>query len=236
MLRNKKPRDSGAVIHQEDPIARLLQQPMLIIERNIQTESLLLGIVIRHKYKIRKSDGRIMGYIEERNAGFGAAISRQITTSQRQFVIDVFDTHGVLLLTVKRPMKLVNSKVTTMLPNKAPIGESVQKWHLYKKKYKLLVHGNQFASIESPYLEDSFTAKDPLGRTLAAVETDSNWSQMITEQNIYTIRWDPWAFQGTAYYPIGERLSLDEKAVMLANIISIDYDHFTSSPDEDEDI
>ncbi|SCU80954.1 LAMI_0B04280g1_1 [Lachancea mirantina] len=119
------------------------------------------------------------------------------------------------------------------------VGESVQNWHLWRRRYELFQRDQsnvdtfaQFAKIDAPFLSFEFPLTDQDGRILASV--DRNWvglgRELFTDTGVYVVRMDSFrSFEGV--YPrelVSNRvLTLDQRAILLANAVSIDFDYFS---------
>jgi hypothetical protein len=229
------------VISEKDGITKILSEPLLIIERQLQILEISLGVIQRNKYVIKNCQGHMLGYIEEKGEGLGNTLVRQFVKKHRPFVFDVFDNHGNLVMNIKRSYQLINSHVKAVLPNDSVIGESVEKFHVLKRQYRLFQAENpssfqQFGYINAPSFSHDFSIADEEGSTIGAV--DRNWSglarEMFTDTNVYILRMDPWAFQSVKQYysEVQGAMTLDQRAVLLANTISIDFDYFSKNEDK----
>ncbi|CEP61283.1 Aim25p LALA0_S02e10902g [Lachancea lanzarotensis] len=119
------------------------------------------------------------------------------------------------------------------------VGESVQNWHLWRRRYELFQRDsnaggsfNQFAQIDAPFLSFEFPLVDEKNKIIATV--DRNWvglgRELFTDTGVYIVRMDSTrSFQGV--YPpeslSDQILDLDQRAVLLANAVSIDFDYFS---------
>ncbi|SCU93041.1 LADA_0G01024g1_1 [Lachancea dasiensis] len=119
------------------------------------------------------------------------------------------------------------------------VGESVQNWHLWRRRYELFGRDSsvgdsfkQFSQIDAPFLSFEFSATDEDGKIMAGV--DRNWvglgRELFTDTGVYIIRMDSTqSFSGV--YPqetlSDHILNLDQRAVLLANAVSIDFDYFS---------
>lgn len=118
------------------------------------------------------------------------------------------------------------------------VGESVQSWHLWRRKYNLFKLEDeetdeyvQFGAIDSPFLAFDFPVRNEAGDVIASV--DRNWvglgRELFTDSGIYIIRMDPASFAGLGdlYPTVAGPLTLDQRAVLLGNAVSIDFDYFS---------
>ncbi|CAR23139.1 Aim25p [Lachancea thermotolerans CBS 6340] len=262
-----------SIIQPHHPVATtILNEPTVVIERQIEMMNVFLGFEQANKYVIMDALGNRIGYMQERDFSIAKAVMRQFYRLHRPFVVDVFDNWGNLLLTIKRPFSWINSHIKAILPDDASpqqslgsssvdvapfgsgpvpkststfgeggilVGESVQNWHLWRRRYELFEREaptedsfSQFAEIDAPFLSFEFALKDEVGKTMGGV--DRNWvglgRELFTDTGVYIVRMDSQqSLQGVLPAEIiSDRiLNLDQRAVLLANAVSIDFDYFS---------
>ncbi|KAK9455366.1 Scramblase-domain-containing protein [Dipodascopsis uninucleata] len=234
----------SGIIQPSDPAAALLEQPALVIERQIEYMNVFLGFEQANRYAILDVSGNHLGYMEEEDFGFGKAILRQIYRLHRPFKVRVLDRHGYHVLSFQRPFSWINSRVKVMTPptenaNSTIIGETHQSWHLWRRKYNLFLQngpGNfdQFAAIDAPMLSFRFDLLDEYNRLLGKV--DRNWvglgRELFTDTGVYILQMDAASLEDSSASERVLGMTLDQRAVMLATAVSIDFDYFSrhSSP------
>lgn len=230
------------LVQPHSPIAStILNEPTIIIERQVEMMNVFLGFEQANKYAIMDVMGNRIGYMQERDFGFFKAITRQIYRLHRPFVVDIFDNFGNILMTIERPFSFINSHIKAVLPdeNRTVVGESVQNWHLWRRRYELFQRAyenpssfSQFGDIDAPFLSFEFPVTDEEGRIIASC--DRNWvgigRELFTDTGVYIVRFDSQqSFQGV--YPeeftSDKVLNYDQRAVVLANAVSIDFDYFS---------
>lgn len=240
------PPNTNGIITPEDPIYDLLKEPTLVIERQIEFLNVALGFEQANRYKIMNSLGDQIGYMEEKDYGILKAVGRQFFRLHRPFDIDVFNNYGDLLMSIKRPFSFINSHIKCLLPGYDSrgdlmheiIGESVQSWHLWRRRYNLFKledeqtdDYDQFGIIDAPFLAFDFPVRNEQGDVIASV--DRNWvglgRELFTDTGIYIVRMDPASFAGLGdlYPSVAGPLTLDQRAVLLGNAVSIDFDYFS---------
>ena len=118
------------------------------------------------------------------------------------------------------------------------VGESVQSWHLWRRKYNLFKledettdEYEQFGAVDAPFLSFDFPVKNAAGEV---VVTSIDWvglgREMFTDTGVYILRYDPKSFEGmeAAYGTISKQgITLDQRAVILSCFTSIDFDYFS---------
>lgn len=269
---------ASTIIQQHHPIATtILNEPTIIVERQIEMMNVFLGFEQANKYAIMDVLGNKIGYMQERDFSFMKSIMRQVYKLHRPFTVDVFDNWGNLLLTIVRPFSWINSHIKAILPEDMAVnnnvaktsyshphissssqfggnlptpqtvstsegtlvGESVQNWHLWRRRYELFQRDSdspnsftQYSQIDAPFLSFEFPLLDESGKIMGSV--DRNWvglgRELFTDTGIYVVRMDSTqSFEGV--YPpeiVSDHvLNLDQRAVVLANAVSIDFDYFS---------
>lgn len=238
------PPNENGLITEEDGIYDILKEPTLVIERQIELMNVVIGFEQANRYRILNSLGQQIAYMEEVDFGFAKAIGRQFFRLHRPFEIGVYSNAGELLMTIKRPFSFINSHIKALLPGHANgevihevIGESVQSWHLWRRRYNLFKledeEGDyaQFGAVDSGFLAFDFPVRDETGSVIASV--DRNWvglgRELFTDTGVYMVRMDPASFEGLGdlYPSVAGPLTLDQRAVLLGNAVSIDFDYFS---------
>lgn len=240
------PPNPDGLITPEDGIYDILKEPTLVIERQLEMMNVILGFEQANRYKILNSMGQQIGYMQEKDIGIGKIIARQLFRLHRPFDVDVFNMYGDKLLTISRKFSFINSHIKAKLPGydennqiiEEVIGESVQSWHLWRRRYNLFKldddvtdEYNQFGAIDAPFLSFDFPVKNYQGDVIGSV--DRNWvglgRELFTDTGVYIIRMDPASFAGLGnlYPKVAGPLTLDQRAVLLANAVSIDFDYFS---------
>lgn len=248
---------SNSIINSSHPCFHILSQPTLIIERRIEYMNLFLGFEQSNKYALFDAMGTQIGWLIERDFGIGKAIMRQVYRLHRPFTVDVLDLEGNLLLTIKRPFSFINSHIKAILPMQIDesdplvqqaadvdtdgiiVGESVQSWHLWRRRYNLFESINdgsgafrQFGKIDSGFLRWEFPVYDENGLISGSVSRNFSglFREAMTDTGVYVLRMDPSSFESeeTEFGRISNKpMTLDQKAVMLSNAVSIDFDYFS---------
>ncbi|CCF59121.1 hypothetical protein KAFR_0G00880 [Kazachstania africana CBS 2517] len=222
-------------------ITKVLSQPTILLERQLELHNLIFGIEQLNRYKILSpSTNETVGYAVERPKSLTGFILRQVTKLHRPFVVDIFDNLDNHLFTVSRKFSAINSHIKVWNDDFL-IGESVQRWHMWRRKYDLFVNRgkamqnvtlSQFGSIDSPFLAFEFPVYDEVGKINGCV--DRNWvglgREFFTDTGVYVLRFDSRkSFEGV--YDMRNLsstiLNLNERAVLLGNAISIDFDYFS---------
>ncbi|ODQ68028.1 Scramblase-domain-containing protein [Nadsonia fulvescens var. elongata DSM 6958] len=234
----------GGILQPSDALVRILEQPTIVLERKVEFMNLFLGFEQANRYTIMDPVGNHIGYLEEEDFGIMKAVMRQVYRLHRPFSVRVLDRYQNHVMTIRRPFSFINSHIKSILPSTGNnegiiLGETKQSWHLWRRRYDLyLAEGQeeyrQFGTVDSGFLGFSFPVFDETGAIIGAI--DRNWvgigREFFTDTGVYVLRMDPSSFQGleSEYGKdtvISGPLTLDQRAVMLGNAVSIDYDYFS---------
>ena len=251
-------------------VRSLLSNPILILERQIEFGNIIFGFEQNNRYRISNVNNETVGWAIERQRSLSQMMMRQLTKLHRPFVVDLFDQNENYLFKMDRKFSFINSKLKIWSNddeqmdnrnnnnnnnNSILIGESVQSWHLWRRRYNLFVQEfkrrqqlmdnetnletnnnshmlRQFGAIDAPFLSFEFPVMDEENKIVASV--DRNWvglgREFLTDTGVYVVRFDSQqSFKGV-YDPSvlsNHVLNLDERAILLANAVSIDFDYFS---------
>lgn len=268
-----------------DPeVAKVLGQSALIVTRQIEFMNLFIGFEQANKYALMSPDGQPAGYLAEEGVSFASSLRRNFFATSRPFTATLFSTEGTPLLLFRRGFTLINSAVQVYrldpawngagygarageIPgtdgvseaNQAGmqlIGESQQRWHMWRRKYELFESRSegpsteptlsQFAKIDAPVLSWDFELSNKNGQLLGTINRNFRGfgREIFTDTGQYVLRFDsvandttdprlgtaPGQSTGREVVPsrmATESLSLDRRAVCLGAALSIDVDFFS---------
>ncbi|CED84671.1 Phospholipid scramblase [Phaffia rhodozyma] len=245
------PEDAEGVLKRTHGASLLLEQPALVVTRQIEMLNLFAGFEQANRYQITNPEGLPVGFIAEEDSGFMGTITRQLFRTHRPFRSVIMDVEGNPILWVRRPFQFINSKIYVHShegPDSPLVGEAQQAWHLWRRKYNLFLSRfrsgsqefDQFAEIDEGLWAWSFLVSDRSSvRGSIGREFGGFGREIFTDTGRYVIRFD--AVQEGV--PDGQKegelrvlppkaesdkgLTLDERAIMLATAISIDFDYFS---------
>lgn len=210
----------------------LLSNDVLIIERQIEMMNVFLGFEQANRYVIMNELGERVGFMEERDIGLLKVIMRQIYRLHRPFTVDVFDVDGAKVMSIERKFSFINSHIKAINNYGRIIGESVQRWHLWRRCYELFLKSSSSSSSSEPQQDDGeyvqfgvidsgFLAFEfPVYNERGAVESSISrkWvglgREVFTDSGIYSV-------------DFGRGTPVDKKAVLLSAAVSIDFDYFS---------
>ncbi|CAN3355332.1 hypothetical protein DICA4_B12574 [Diutina catenulata] len=201
----------------------------LHVKRHNEPLNQWLGWDCLNQYSITNEQGNTVGYIRERDSGsMKAVLQRQMSNTGRAYVIEFFDVYGIPILMVSRGFTLMKSNVGVFLvgvdhqgqPAYKRVGFSKEKYHLVKRKYILNLgtkeNPHAFGFINAEPLAWTFDVRDDKkGNDIAQIKR--KWMGVARE-----------AFTDSNAYDIDfMNLPMDQRAVVLGCMISIDFDFFT---------
>lgn len=230
------------VLGADHPATKLLSQSALVMVRQLEMLNLLVGFEQANRYRILNPAGHTLGFLlEEQQGPWKGALQRQLLHTHRPIRASILDPHGHPILFFHRPFNLLTSKISVIDPISSDphihprvIGESQQEFHLWRRRYNLFssrpsslhpnssLHLQQFARIDAGFLAWHFEARDQLNKPLASISKDFTGfaREIFTDTGQYVLRFHP---------PNSLPLSTDQRAVILATAVSIDFDYFSHS-------
>jgi len=184
-------------------------------------------------------------------------LTRQFLRTHRPFNALIMDTRGYPLLWVKRPFAFINSKMYAQRRTDETdqgaletFAEAQQRWHPWRRRYDLYMRkeGNvhsiseeaattsvgpefvQFARVDAGLWAWNFVLEDSRRQEIASVTRGfRGWGrELFTDTGQYTIRFTPAPTgpEGVAP-PVIRHLTPDERALILALSVNIDFDYFS---------
>ncbi|RIA82653.1 Scramblase-domain-containing protein [Glomus cerebriforme] len=212
---------SFEILNRYDLSVPILKNSALVVTRQLEMLNVFLGFEQANKYAILDPNGNCVGYIAEEES-FTSTILRQLFRTHRKFNAMIMDLEGQLILKIRRPFAWINSRIFISTNNEQLIGEVHQQWHLWRRRYNLFINQKQFARIDAGFLSWDFNIENEHGDVLGSV--NRNFSgfarEIFTDTGQYVIRME--SAQNSF-----RNLSLDERAVILAAAVSIDFDYFS---------
>lgn len=216
-------------------IRDILTHPTIVLTRQIEYANLIFNFETRNRYILSDTNGNSLGYLLERERSLGQMMIRQMTRLHRPFIVDLFDNQNNYLFKFQRGFSIVNSRVNVWneigQKDDYLVGGSIQKWHPWRRKYELFSRSQrndrdleQFGYIDAPILSYEFPVMNEKGHTVGGV--DRHWGglgqEMFTDIGTYVIN-----FQNSETTRNDQVLNLNQRAVLLSNAISIDFDYFS---------
>eukprot|EP00127_Corallochytrium_limacisporum_P002155 Clim_evm49s108 gene=Clim_evmTU49s108 len=224
------------VLTDRSPVAPLLEDRALVVQRYLEMGQLVFGYEMANRYALQSIDtGQIMGFLLETSSVF-QAIQRNFLRRHRPFLMYVTDPRGNPLLQIRRPWYIFESTiyVEDLISGKT-IGEVHMDWHPLRRRYDLFLDKVQFGRVDEPFMSwFSFTVMDQYGDAIATV--DKNFQglarEFFTDAHRYIARLgdDSNYSLASASGRSGQNkevLTYDERAVVLALAVTVDFDYFS---------
>lgn len=205
-------------------LQRLLgdSQVLLVEQHARQWLEILLNWEQRNEYAVTGVNNALVGSVVEQARGFGSALARLTLGSHRPFEICVLEPGtNEVMLEFRRPFFFLFSNLEVQSATGRLLGRVERRFGLIAKKYELLNAEDEiFARISSPAWRPwTFPVLTVEGEECARIT--KKWSGLARE--FYTDA-DNFAIDfGTMDW------SLEERAVLFAAAISIDFDFFENN-------
>jgi len=182
---------------------------------------ILLNWEQRNEYAISGVGVGLLGTMVEQGTGFGAVVARMLLGSHRPLEVVVFGGNNNVLVELERPFYLLNSSLVVRTAAGGVLGRVESRLTLLHKAYDLHDEsGRVFATIRSPRWRPwTFPILDESGTERAVIS--KKWGGLMKE-----------------YYTDADKFGLDfgnhewtlsQRAVIMAAMISIDYDYFENN-------
>eukprot|EP00898_Chlorokybus_atmophyticus_P003589 jgi/Chlat1/4230/Chrsp27S04248 len=170
-------------------LATIVARPALVVTRGVEWGNVVLGFEHATRYTICDETGQVVGLIAEEQGSIATAVGRQLLARRRPFTSTVMDATGNVIFRVRRPVKLINSRMYVEDPQGTVVGEIMQRWHPIRRKYDMYFNKQQFGSIDGGFLTWEFEVQDQHGQPLAVI--NRNWSnfgrELFTDAGCYVV-------------------------------------------------
>ncbi|KAI8056254.1 Scramblase [Syncephalis plumigaleata] len=206
----------------------------LVIRRQLEPLNLFLGFEQANRYTIEDDQGRPVAYLAEEETTFSSAIARQLLRTHRPFKAVIMDNEGHVILKLQRPWTWINTHINVMDAQDNLIGQVIQQWHLWRRRYELFIRDHdQFAQVDAGFLAWRFELMDEQGKIMACVDRRFGGfaREIFTDTGQYALLFHPdylTTYEGHATDQVSFMpLTGDQRAVVLACAIGIDFDYFS---------
>ena len=182
---------------------------------------ILVDFETKNQYAILDQDQSEVGTISEVSSGLGGFLKRNFFGSHRALDVRVHDAEGRPLLRLERSFFFLFSSLSVEAEGGVELGRVERRFGLIHKKYDLLdVQGRCFARVKSPrWRLWTFPVRHSMGGGGASIS--KRWGGALREvfSDADTFRV---AIEGAGW-------SGEERWVLLAAAISIDFDFFENN-------
>ena len=174
----------------------------------------------RNQYSISDSMSH-RGYVVEQGRTMLDVLTRMFLGSHRPLELLVFGAGDQVAMRISRPFYWILSTMSVLDGNGAPIGRVEKRWSLLRKTYDLYAGAQHFATISSGFFKIwTFPIVDATsGEEIAVVS--KKWGGLLRE---YVSDADKFRVEFTS-----SRLSVEQKAIIFAAALSIDFDYFENN-------
>ncbi|KAJ2078190.1 hypothetical protein H4R24_004655 [Coemansia sp. RSA 988] len=213
--------------------------------------NVFLGYEQANRYTLVDPSGNPAGFMVEQRT-LASEIGRQIYRIHRPFNVLVLDLNGKACLRIRRSFSFINSRISVTDEHTGRIiGESQQEWHPWRRRYNLFIRNDgpdnshefdQFARVDAPFLSWDFPMINVQGAMVAGVFRDfaGIGMELFSDYGLYAVCFDQLALSqrcaagGGSGVAMSEQamlaggdLDFDQRAVVLAAAVSIDFDYFS---------
>ncbi|KAJ5709015.1 hypothetical protein N7493_010349 [Penicillium malachiteum] len=196
------PEDANAVLKENHPATNLLANSGLVVQRQLEMMTVMVGFEQANKYVIMDAQGNHIGYMAEQEKGISNTMARQMFRTRRSFVTHVFDRHENEVLRFHRPFSWINSQIKVYDPLDVTTSAYSSSTALQNTTPGSLVSaGNGSNTRISPL---SFDEMRIIG------EAQSQWAPLRRKYNLFTYHQspNPATDMGTQTFPLsGSNLS-----------------------------
>lgn len=230
-------------IHNSLSFAKILVQPLLVIQRQKNRK---LGLLKSTKYLISDASGNHIGYIEEEESDLPRFMIPN-GTGHKPFGVKVLNDERQIVATIRREQEVGKSETKVFVPSGRKgfsklVGISTQEWNLFHDRYNLLLHMGhekfvQFGTADAHISSFTFDVRDNHSKLLGLL--DRNWvgspKKLRNNPGVYLLKMDAPVFDlgpGSLEVVSSEVLTLDQRAVLLGTILSLDFDFFSGTSRE----
>ncbi|PVU92494.1 hypothetical protein BB561_003795 [Smittium simulii] len=226
-------------INYEHPI---LSKSVWVISNRVTNVNFHVSVNYITKYKIMDTNGVTIGYIAKEILTKQSIIA-DLTSVSDTFSFVVFDLHKNPVLKITKKRNTLKSQFLVANGLGEAIGECHHKFNLTHRKYDLMTKSGSFAITYRPPLSRTFPVKNQNDQTVATIKKEFNSvpRMIFTDTRVYHVNMDPGLIPSdNLSKPISSEgnvdlsnhrisstlLTLDERAVILANVLSIDHDYY----------
>lgn len=214
-------RHDGPLSVDRSQAEELLNRTIWVVDQIKEWPEIIVGFEGANKYRINDENGKQIGFVAEESAGFIALILRLFLRSHRPLRAAILDGQGAKVLEIYRPFFFIWSSLFLSDAFSRPIGEVHRRFGWgFQKKYDLVeksagVFARIYAGLFRIWKFDFLTASGD-GAGFVTKKWKGLLKEAFTDADRFLI-----TLEGR-----GATFSLEQKALLLAASISIDFDYF----------
>lgn len=206
-------------------VASLVSHPGFVVCQRKEGLELALGIETANSYDVHDFYGRRVLRVAEREGGFWNGVARQFGGhTLSQFELDVLDENGRSVLHLSHPPRWLLQRIEVRSGSGRTLGWFEQCFTLADRKFQIHdAWGRVAFVVDAGFFSSwSFPIARPNGEHVAEVKKE--WSGLLTE-----------AFTDADRFRLtyqAQRLTADERALLLAATIFIDLTWFEKNAND----
>lgn len=206
------PDDPDGVLPPDHPSLSILGNSSLVIQRQIEMMNLIVGFEQANRYVIMDGQGQTIGYIAERDHGFGSAMARQFAKTHRSFTTYIFDRNEREVLRIHRPFAWINSKIRIYDPiPEGGYGEMATSTDLQGVSAASAINPGQQAQVSPLQLDEM--------RIIG--EAQQQWAPLRRKYNLFSYRpLEPARDDSTPRLESGDKATSDTQALTVTESAS----------------
>lgn len=221
-------------------ISSILLQPVIVVRR--QKNRNKLGLLKPTNYHISDTHGNFLGTLEEEESDLPKFLL-QNGSGRKSFNVVVRDKERSVVARIRRDYSVFKNETKIFVPSKTRKGYSkllglcTQEWNASRDRYILsLNRGHEtfekFGTADAHLNSFTLEIRDTSSRLIGLL--DRNWVGLAKKKNIdrgtYLLKMEGGNFLQelvSSEVISSESLTLDQRAILLGMIISLDFDFFT---------
>jgi len=195
---------------------QIIESSEIIQIKQVRELAELFGFETRNKYSIKDQNGEEFGFCAEQSKGFGGFVLLQFLGHWRTFDLIANDRTNSQVFRANHPFRWIFQRLDVYRHGGRLIGSFQQRFSIFSKKFDILdSNGHVVMTMNSPFFKFWTFPIQKNGRTVAVIE--KKWSGLLQE-----------AFTDADNFRLRftDRLSIDEKVLLLAGTIFVDLIYF----------
>lgn len=161
-------------------LALLNSTPAVRVSQKKEWGEIISGWETKNRYEVAGADGQTLFWAGEVGGGFGAVIARAFLKAARPFTIEIRDTAGAPVLTVKRPWRWFFARAEIFDAGGSLLGAVQKRWAFFARRYTLEgPSGEALAEVHGPFFKPWTFHVSANGVEVAKVV--KKWSGLLKE-------------------------------------------------------
>lgn len=204
----------------------LFSDKSLVIKQRRELFEAITGFETGNRYEIYNSKGSEVGFIAEKLQGFWSYILKLFLGSHRPFEVLIYDREEKHIMTLIRPFYFFFSRMRVLDVRGQEIGVVQRRFKLLGKKYDFLnSRGKAFAHIQAglfriykfPITTNHGKEAGEILKTWRGMNISGILTELFTDTDNFLVNFG------------SQSWSIEQKKVILAAAISVDFDYFENN-------